>query len=116
MADALTMALRSHERAWERPEQWGRWVVVTLGIVALTISLASRTFDLKLSTQTSLTSQTQQATIQHRDRDACGWAPALANSEPFYLSVSPQPVAPETTPILSEEVDDCLYNRPPPLS
>jgi hypothetical protein len=116
MADALTMPLVFHERASQRPERLRRWVVVSLGIVALTISLASRTFDLRLSTQTSVTSQAQRATIQHRDRDAFGWAPVLANSEPFYLSVSPQPVAPETTPILSEEVDDCLYTRPPPLS
>jgi hypothetical protein len=44
------------------------------------------------------------------------WAPVLANAEPFYLSVSLERVAPAKTPVLSDEVDDCLYNRPPPLS
>jgi len=40
----------------------------------------------------------------------------LVNSTPFYLSVTSEPVATEQAPVLSDEVDDCLYNRPPPIS
>jgi hypothetical protein len=110
------MSRVSHERASQRLKQLWRGWVVSLAVLTLTISLASRTVELRLSAQTSVGSQAHQAKIQHRDRDAFGWAPPLANSEPFYVSVSPQPVAPEKTPNLSEEVDHCLYNRPPPLS
>jgi hypothetical protein len=116
LAADMRMAPVSHERAAEHSRQVWRCLVVSLGILVLTISLASRTVDLSLSTQTSVTSQPQKAKIQHRDRDAFVWAPVLANAEPFYLSVSLERVAPATTPVLSDEVDDCLYNRPPPLS
>jgi hypothetical protein len=106
----------SHERLSENPRQLWRCLVVSLSILALTVSLANRTADFHLSAHTSVESHSQKAKIQHRDRDAFVWAPALANSTPFYLSVTSEPVATEQTPVLSDEVDDCLYNRPPPIS
>jgi len=105
-----------HERTVERLRQLWRCLVVSLGILALTVSLASRTVNLKLSAQASVASQAQSAKIQHRDRDAFIWVPALASSEPFYLPVISEPVVSEEAPVLSEQVDSCLYNRPPPLS
>ncbi len=96
--------------------QWLRWVVVSLGILALTVSLASRTADFHLSSHPTVDSQDQKGKIQHRDRDAFVWAPVLPSAAAFYLPVSVEPVVSEQAPILSVEVDDCLCNRPPPLS
>jgi hypothetical protein len=103
--------------ASRKPElRLGRFAVALLSILALTISLANRTADLKLSTHTSVESQARKGEVQHRDRDAFVWAPILANSGPFYLAVSAEPIMPEESLVFSEQVDSCLYNRPPPLS
>jgi hypothetical protein len=110
------MSQAFHKRALERPRQVWHCLVVSLGILALTISLASRTVNLRLSAQASVASQAQHAEIQHRDRDAFGWAPILASSDPFYLPVVSEPVVLEKTLVRSEQVDTCLYNRPPPHS
>lgn len=94
----------------------GRSVLVFLGVLTLTVSLASRTVDLNISTHPSVHPQTQKAKIQHRDRDAHGWSPFVTDSEPFYLAVCAKPIMPDKTQVISEQLDPCLYNRPPPLS
>jgi len=106
----MSLASRKHELLL------GRFAVALLSVLALTISLASRTAELKLSSHTSVESQAQKGEVQHRDRDAFVWAPMLANSGSFYLAVLSEPVMPEESTILCEQVDSCLYNRPPPLS
>jgi hypothetical protein len=103
-----------------RPAKWERsslrCLVALLGILILTVSLAGRTFDLKVHNQTSVVSQPQKAKIQHRDKSGSQWAPALDRLEPFYVAVCSDEVEPEQEPLLSPHVDDCLYNRPPPLA
>jgi len=94
----------------------GRSVLVFLGVLTLTVSLASRTVDLNISTHPSVQSQTQKAKVQHRDRDAHGWSPFVTDSEPFYLAVCAKPIMPDKTQVISEQLDTCLYNRPPPHS
>ena len=94
----------------------GRGLVVLLAILSLTISLAGRTFDTNLQTHAAVSSQAEKAKIQHRDKSGSQWTPVLDRIEPFYLVVCSQAVEPEQEPLLSPHVDDCLYNRPPPLS
>ncbi len=93
-----------------------RCLVALLGILVLTVSLAGRTFDTDLHRQTTVTSQGEKERIQHRDKSGSQWAPALDRMEPFYVAVCSEAVEPEQEPLLSPHVDDCLYNRPPPLS
>lgn len=108
----LRMLSVSYKRVW----LLGRSAVVFLGVLALTVSLASRTADLNISTHQSVQSQTQKAKVQHRDRDAHGWSPVVTDSEPFYLAVCAKPLVPHTTQVIAEQLDSCLYNRPPPRS
>lgn len=93
-----------------------RCLVVLLAILSLTISLAGRTFDTNLQTHAAVSSQAEKAKIQHRDKSGSQWTPVLDRIEPFYVVVCSQAVEPEQEPLLSPHVDDCLYNRPPPLS
>jgi hypothetical protein len=93
-----------------------RCLVVSLAIATLTISLAARTFDTNLQTHATVSSQAEKAKIQHRDKSGSQWTPVLDRIQPFYVAVCSQAVEPEQEPLLSPHVDDCLYNRPPPLS
>jgi hypothetical protein len=99
---------------WERLSLRG--LVAFLTIFILTVSLAGRTFDPNLHSRTSVASQTDKAKIQHRHKSGSQWAPALDLLKPFYVAVCSQAVDPEQEPLFSPHVDDCLYNRPPPLS
>ncbi len=103
-----------------RPAKWARsslrCLLALLGIFILTASLTARTCDLNLHSQTSVVSQTEKARIQHRDNSGSQWAPALDCLEPFFVAVCSEAVEPEQEPLLSPHVDDCLYNRPPPLA
>lgn len=102
--------------SYKRVRLLGRPAIVFLGVLALTVSLASRTADLNISTHQSVQAQTQKAKVQHRARDAHGWSPVVTDSEPFYLAVCAKPLVPHTTQVISEQLDSCLYNRPPPRS
>jgi hypothetical protein len=92
-----------------------RSLVALLGILVLTVSLAGRTFSTSLHRQTTVTSQGEKERVQNRDKNGLKWAPALNRAEPFYVPVCSHAVEPEQEPLLSPHVDDCLYNRPPPL-
>jgi len=87
-----------------------------LGILALTTSLVSRTFEVRLSRRPSVSTTAEKAKIQHRDKKGARWSPSTASTQPFYLLVVDDAVEPEQKPLLSAHVDDCLYNRPPPRS
>lgn len=93
-----------------------RCLVALLAILTLTVSLAGRTFDTNLQTHASICSQAEKAKIQHRDKCGSQWTPVLDRIEHFYVAVCSQAVEPAQEPLLSSHVDDCLYNRPPPLS
>jgi len=111
---SLAMSPRSDKRTCTKLSL--RCLIALLGILVLTVSLAGRTFDTHLTTRTGITSQSEKAKIQHRDKSGSQWAPALDHAEPFYVAVCSEAVEPEQEPLLSAHVDDCLYNRPPPLS
>ncbi len=110
------MAPKSPRRPAQQERSVLRGLTVLVGIFILTASLTARTVDLNLQSQTSVASQTQKAKIQHRDQTGSQWTPALNRLKPFYVEVSSEAVEPEQEPLLSAHVDDCLYNRPPPLA
>ena len=85
-------------------------------ILALCISLASRTVDLKLVDRPTATNATQKAKIQHLDKDAFGWSSPVSGFA-LFLAPAPHSEAMIAEPLVpSHEVDSCLYNRPPPLA
>ena len=110
------MFLPLQNRSAQRGSSSLRCLVAFLAIFTLTVSLAGRTFDTNLQTRATISSQAEKAKLQHRDKSGSQWTPVLDRTEPFYLSVCSQAVEPEQEPLLSPHVDDCLYNRPPPLS
>src|ERR1700745_4071637 len=110
------MFLAQKNRYAKREVFFWQCLVVTLAILSLTISLAGRTFDTNLQTHATISSQAEKAKLQHRDKSGSQWTPVLNRMEPFYVALFSVPVKPEQEPLLSPHVDDCLYNRPPPLS
>src|ERR1700758_5296076 len=110
------MFLAPKNRYAKREVFFWQCLVVTLAILSLTISLAGRTFDTNLQAHASISSQAEKAKLQHRDKSGSQWTPVLNRTEPSYLSVCSEAVEPEKEPLLAPHVDDCLYNRPPPLS
>jgi len=93
-----------------------RSLVALAGILVLTTTLASRTFEVQLHTRTSLSVAGDKAKIQHREKQGSRWSPTLTSIRPFYLPVIENAVEPEQEILVSVDVDDCLYNRPPPRS
>ena len=93
-----------------------RCLVALLGILVLALSLVGRTFETHLHNRTTVTSQNQKERVQHRDTTVSQWTPALDRVEPFYVVVCSEAVEPHDVPLPSVQVDDCLYNRPPPLA
>src|SRR5215470_8592923 len=104
----------SHTPRGTRP--FLRCLVALVGILVLTVSLAGRTFDTHFTTRTTISSESEKAKIQHRDKSSSQWTPVPDVAEAFYVAVCCDAVEPEQEPLLSPHVDDCLYNRPPPLS
>lgn len=93
-----------------------RWraFVSLFGVIALTVTLAGRTFDVRVCSRPSVSLQSEKAKIQHRDKNGAQWSPPRPSLEPFYIAVCSEAVQPEQEPPLPGQIDDCLYNRPPP--
>ena len=102
--------------AWKARLNCWRSLVALTGIVVLTTTLAGRTFEVQLSHRPAVSSSAEKAKIQHRDKQKTRSSPATMAVRPFYLLVIEDAVEPEQKPPLSAQVDDCLYNRPPPHS
>jgi len=102
-----------HEGVQNQRSRWC-WLVIVLAIVALSCSLATRTFRLSASQNISVHSAASQGMRQHLDRDAVRWIPPVRTlisleSPTFYPRVAP---AGPPLPVLL--LDSPLYNRPPP--
>ena len=91
-----------------------RSLVALAGIIALTTTLAGRTFEVQLTHRTSVVASAEKAKIQHRDKQKSRSSAAAPAVRPFYLLVIEDAIEPEQKPPVSAHVDDCLYNRPPP--
>jgi hypothetical protein len=93
---------------------FGLRTLVSLAILALTISLANRTFEGSFDTHPTAHSATSKAKIQHRDRDAAKWFPPIAVFARFCPArisiVQPKEDRSQVTVFY-----DSLYNRPPPI-
>jgi predicted anti-sigma-YlaC factor YlaD len=98
-----------------RPVPWWRWALVSVVMLSLVVTLATRTFhDTTSNNSTTVQSSSLQAMRQHMDRDAVRWtAPVaiitVAQAPTFYPRV--MPAGPPLPTLLLEEN---LYNRPPP--
>ena len=100
----------------ERPPSHWRGLTFFCVTLALCVSLASRTVDLKIADRPTVASSTQKAKIQHLDKDAFGWSSPVSGFA-LFLALAPHAEAMvEEHLVFSHDVDTCLYNRPPPLS
>lgn len=93
----------------------GWWVlIIALAICGLTVSLATRTFEVVVAHRASVSSGDAQAMRQHMDRDATRWMPPVPLFT-FLQAPSFYPyVAPAGPPLATVLFDESLYNRPPP--
>jgi len=92
-----------------------RGALITIVMLSLVVSLATRTFHQTIPQGVTAHANTAQAMRQHMVRDAARWVPPVfvytAQQAPvFYPHVAPAG-PPIPTLLLSEE---SLYNRPPP--
>jgi hypothetical protein len=96
-------------------QKW-RVFIIVLAICGLTISVATRTFRLKIHDSASVTSGDAQAKRQHLDRDAARWAPPVPVFTVLQVPTFYPFVAPAGPPIPSTLFDESLFTRPPPSS
>ncbi len=83
-------------------------------ILALTLSVATRTFHLSVPHGVTVQSNAAQGMRQHMDSDAAQWVPPI-QQHTIYEAVSFYPrVAPAGPPLPSQLFAESLYNRPPP--
>jgi len=93
----------------------GRLFVIALAICGLTVSLATRTFRLKVQSGSSVTSNSIEAKRQHLQRDAAEWTPPVMIQSPLSVPVSYSSIElPRLESPLVVPVEESLYNRPPP--
>lgn len=95
-------------------QRWRVFIIIVLAVCGLTVSLATRTFRLKISNSVSVVSGDAQATRQHMDRDAAQWAPPVPLFTTLQVPTFYLYVAPAGPPLASVLFDNSLYNRPPP--
>jgi len=91
-----------------------RGLVISLAILALTVSLASRVSHAVVYRATSAHSASVDAKIQHRDKDASEWTPPdVVLSLLWVAEASPAPE--EIERVYFRIPSGSLYNRPPPV-
>jgi hypothetical protein len=103
----------NRDAAKYRCPHW-RFLIVVLAICGLTVSVATRTFHLKILQCTTVTSHSAPPMRQHLDRDAMRWVAPIPvfivfEAPTFYL-----PMAPAAPSLPSVLFDESLSNRPPP--
>jgi hypothetical protein len=96
---------------WRRAAGLGAIPVLLL---SLTVSLASRTFHLRLAHQSVVQSSVSQNVRQHLDRDAVQWTPPAPRFTVLEASGFDNRWAPAGPPLPNQLWHDTLYNRPPP--
>ena len=96
------------------PVPWWRWALVSVVMLSLVVTLATRTFPGTTSHSKTVQSNSPRAMRQHMDRDDPRWTPpvpvfTILQAPAFY----PQ-VAPAGPPLPTLLFEDVLYSRPPP--
>jgi hypothetical protein len=104
---------RNLRGTFDRPPAW-HVLVVVLAILALTVSLATRTFRLTIPHAVTVYDGSAQATRQHMDRDAASWIPPVPVLTTLQAPVFYPNVAPAGPPLPKLLFEEGLYNRPPP--
>jgi hypothetical protein len=108
------MSPRGNVRHMKGPHRPWCVLVIVLAILALTVSLATRTSTPTVSHNIGVQAQSSQVTRQHLDTDAAQWVSPVA---PVVVSevVSFYPrVSPAGPPVPNLFFEQSLYNRPPP--
>jgi hypothetical protein len=93
---------------------WWRLAFVSVVIVTLVLTLATRTFPGTTSHSPVVQSNSPQAMRQHMDRDAVRWAAPVANMVVSQAPTFYPRVAPAGPPLPTLLLEENLYNRPPP--
>lgn len=104
-------------RAFQVREAQGfswRQVVVSLAILALTVSIATRTFGGFHSAHPSVQASASQAVRQHLAVDAIGLTYPVWQFTFLLLPVAAPHTPPAEPDVHSIEFSESLYNRPPP--
>jgi hypothetical protein len=94
-------------------QRW-RVFIIVLAICGLTVSLATRTFRLKIRHSVSVTSGDVQAMRQHMNRDAAHWVPPVPVFTVLQVPTFYPYVAPAGPAIARTLFEENLFNRPPP--
>jgi hypothetical protein len=98
-----------------RSVPWWRLAFVSVVIVTLVLTLATRTFHTTTSHSVAVQSNSPQAMRQHMDRDAVRWTPPAANMVVSQALAFYPRVAPTGPPLPTLLLEENLYNRPPPV-
>src|SRR5580704_12167716 len=101
-----TAFLAGRELTWRR-------VLVAALMLALVVTLATRTLHLTIPHGVTVRSGAAQAMRQHLDRDAVGWIPATSVLTALRPPTFYPHVAPAGPPLGVLLLDESLYNRPP---
>jgi hypothetical protein len=96
------------------PESRWRWVLVSVVMFCLVVTLATRTFHDTTSLSTTVQSSSLQAMRQHMDRDAVRFAAPIAKVTVAQAPTFYPRVAPAGPPLPTLLLEENLYNRPPP--
>ena len=88
--------------------------VVALAVLALTVSLATRTFGVALPHRVTVHEVSAQGTWPHMDRDSVVWVPPVPILTTLQAPTFYPHVAPAGPPLPSLFLEESLYNRPPP--
>jgi hypothetical protein len=97
-----------------RSAPWWRWALVSVVMLSLVLTLATRTFHGTISHNTTAQSGASQAMRQHMDRDAARWAAPVAKVTLLLAPAFHPRVAPAGPPVPTLLIEENLYNRPPP--
>ena len=106
--------LRNHGGSTSIFDRWRVFFIIALAVCGLTVSLATRTFRLKIPNGVSVVSGDAQAMRQHMVRDAAQWVPPVPTFTTLQVPTFYPYVAPAGPPLASVLFDESLYNRPPP--
>jgi hypothetical protein len=93
-----------------------RGLLICVAVISLVVSLASRTIHLSIYGSPTAQSDSPKAKIQHLSKDAVQWTAPAASFLLFWLVTTSLEAALGEKPLLALHLDNCLYNRPPPLS
>jgi len=91
-----------------------RLAVISVVIVALTGSLATRVFHGTFDQSRCVRSGTAQAMRQHLNRDAVRWTAPVIHYAVLDVPTFYPRVAPAGPPVRALLIEESLYNRPPP--